>query len=112
MNLVIRSKTLIMHIKYTKGEILIGYWTRDSYHLRSIDFASLYTWWAKGSVTFGQDILKRPSGIVVTDENVFVTDQRLHALLQFRKKGCKLVRITVPKEQKDSKMYQSLFRLQ
>ena len=43
---------------------------------------------------FGQDILKRPWGISVTEDNVFVTDWDLHALLQFRKKDCKLVRRT------------------
>ena len=43
---------------------------------------------------FGQDILKEPWGIAVTEDNVFVTDDHLHALLQFRKKDCKLVRRT------------------
>ena len=43
---------------------------------------------------FGQDILKEPWGISVTEDNVFVTDSNLHALLQFRKKDCKLVRRT------------------
>ena len=43
---------------------------------------------------FGQDILVRPWGIAVTEDNVFVTDQGLHILLQFRKKDCKLVRRT------------------
>ena len=43
---------------------------------------------------FGQNILKKPYGITVTEDNVFVTDERLHALLQFRKKDCKLVRRT------------------
>ena len=43
---------------------------------------------------FGQDILKEPCGIAVTEDNVFVTDWDLHALLQFRKKDCKLVRRT------------------
>ena len=43
---------------------------------------------------FGQDILKKPWGISVTEDNVFVTDTNLHALLQFRKKDCKLVRRT------------------
>ena len=43
---------------------------------------------------FGQDILKRPWGISVTEDNVFVTDSLLHALLQFSKKDCKLVRST------------------
>ena len=40
---------------------------------------------------FGQDILEEPWGIAVTEDNVFVTDWDLHALLQFRKKDCKLV---------------------
>ena len=43
---------------------------------------------------FGQDILNKPWGIAVTEDNVFVTDSDLHALLQFRKKDCKLVRRT------------------
>ena len=43
---------------------------------------------------FGQDILKQPWGIAVTEDNVFVTDSDLHALLQFSKKDCKLVRRT------------------
>ena len=43
---------------------------------------------------FGQDILKGPWGIAVTEDNVFVTDEHLHALLQFSKKDCKLVRRT------------------
>ena len=43
---------------------------------------------------FGQDILKEPQAISVTEDNVFVTDLSLHALLQFRKKDCKLVRRT------------------
>ena len=46
---------------------------------------------------FGQDILKKPWGIAVTSDNVFVTDQDLYALLQFRKNDCKLVRRTVTK---------------
>ena len=43
---------------------------------------------------FGQDILKEPWGIAVTEDNVLVTDSDIHALLQFRKKDCKLVRRT------------------
>ena len=43
---------------------------------------------------FGQDRLKRPWGIAVTADNVFVTDCDLHALLQFKKNDCKLVRRT------------------
>ena len=43
---------------------------------------------------FGQGILKSPYGIAVTEENVFVTDLDLHALLQFRKKDCKLMKRT------------------
>ena len=46
---------------------------------------------------FGQDILKAPWGIAVTEDNIFVTDIDLHALLQFRKKDCKLVRRTSTK---------------
>ena len=40
---------------------------------------------------FGQEILKSPYGIAVTENNVFVTDIQLHSLLQFSKKDCKLV---------------------
>ena len=43
---------------------------------------------------FGQGILNSPYGIAVTEDNVFVTDSRLHALLQFGKKDYKLVRRT------------------
>ena len=43
---------------------------------------------------FGQGILKQPWGIAVTEDNVFVTDWILHALLQFSKKDYKLVRRT------------------
>ena len=43
---------------------------------------------------FGHGILQRPCGIAVTEDNVFVTDQDLHALLQFSKKDYKLVRRT------------------
>ena len=43
---------------------------------------------------FGQDILKFPWSIAVTEDNVFVTDWDLHALLHFRRKDCKLVRRT------------------
>ena len=43
---------------------------------------------------FGQGILKLPWGIAVTEDNVFVTDSNLHALLQFSKKDYKLVRRT------------------
>ena len=43
---------------------------------------------------FGQGILKSPWGIAVTEENVFVTDSNLHALLQFRKKDCELMKRT------------------
>ena len=43
---------------------------------------------------FGHGILLRPCGIAVTEDNVFVTDQDLHALLQFSKKDYKLVRRT------------------
>ena len=43
---------------------------------------------------FGQGILKSPHGIAVTEDNVFVTDTNLDALLQFSKKDYKLVRRT------------------
>ena len=43
---------------------------------------------------FGQGILKLPWGIAVTEDNVFVTDIDLHALLQFGKKDYKLVKRT------------------
>ena len=43
---------------------------------------------------FGQDILRRPYGVAATKDNVIVADLDLHALLQFRKKDCKLVRRT------------------
>ena len=43
---------------------------------------------------FGQGILQRPWGIAVIEDNVFVTDSNLHALLQFGKKDYKLVRRT------------------
>ena len=43
---------------------------------------------------FGQGILKQPWGISVTEDNVFVIDISLHALLQFGKKDYKLVRRT------------------
>ena len=43
---------------------------------------------------FGQDILKEPWGIAVTEDHVFVTDRNLHALFQFRKKDYKLARRT------------------
>ena len=43
---------------------------------------------------FGQGIFKSPWGIAVTEDNVFVTDRELHALLQFSKKDYQLVRRT------------------
>ena len=43
---------------------------------------------------FGKGILKSPFGIAVTEDNVFITDLTLHALLQFSKKDYKLVRRT------------------
>ena len=45
----------------------------------------------------GHGILKEPCGITVTEDNVFVTDWDLHALLQFSKKDYKLVRRTSTK---------------
>ena len=43
---------------------------------------------------FGQGILQFSWGIAVTEDNVFVTDSDLHALLQFSKNDYKLVRRT------------------
>ena len=43
---------------------------------------------------FGQGILKSPWGIAVTEGNLYVTDVNLNALLQFSKKGYKLVKRT------------------
>ena len=42
---------------------------------------------------FGQDVFKKPWGIALTEDNVFVTDNFHHALLQFSK-DYKLVRRT------------------
>ena len=54
---------------------------------------------------FGQGILKSPYGIAVTEENVFVTDYDLHALLQFRKKDCKLMKRTGTEGRGDGQLY-------
>ena len=54
---------------------------------------------------FGQGILKSPYGIAVTEENVFVTDSNLHALLQFRKKDCKLMKRTGTEGEGDGQLY-------
>ena len=54
---------------------------------------------------FGQDILKRPYGISVTEDNVFVTDSSLHSLLQFRKKDCKLVKRTGTEGSGEGQLY-------
>ena len=43
---------------------------------------------------FGQGILSRPWAIAVTEDNVYVTDSDLSALLQFSKKDYQLVRRT------------------
>ena len=43
---------------------------------------------------FGQGILQSPWGIAVSEDNVYVTDCYLHAVLQFRKKDYELVRRT------------------
>ncbi|KAI6649470.1 Cell surface protein [Oopsacas minuta] len=45
-------------------------------------------------IRFGQDILKGPWGIAVTEDNVFITDRELHTLLQFNKKDYKLLKRT------------------
>ena len=43
---------------------------------------------------FGQGILQSPWGIAVSEDNVYVTDRYLHAVLQFSKKDYELVRRT------------------
>ena len=43
---------------------------------------------------FGQDKLKLPCGIAVSNEHVFITDVGVHALLQFDKNSYELVRRT------------------
>ena len=53
---------------------------------------------------FGQGILQRPWGIAVTEDNVFVTDLDLHALLQFSKKDYKLVRRTGTKGRREGQL--------
>ena len=58
---------------------------RDNKRIQVVSFEG------KFSKRFGHDILKEPWGIAVTEDNVFITDKSLYALLQFRKKDCKLV---------------------
>ncbi|KAI6659831.1 Cell surface protein [Oopsacas minuta] len=53
---------------------------------------------------FGQSILKRPWGIAVTTDHVFVTDTYFHALLQFNKKDYKLVKRTGNKGARDGEL--------
>ena len=54
---------------------------------------------------FGQGILERPWGIAVREDNVFVADQSLDALLQFSKKDYKLVRRTVSKGKGEGELH-------
>ena len=54
---------------------------------------------------FGHGILQRPCGIAVTEDNVFVTDQDLHALLQFSKKDYELVRRTGTQGRGEGQLY-------
>ena len=61
---------------------------RDNSRIQVVSFEGIFL------KRFGQEILKRPCGISVTEDNIFVTDWSLHALFQFRKKDCKLVRRT------------------
>ena len=64
---------------------LIDYWNS---RIQVVSFAGKFL------KMFGQGILEIPWGIAVTEDNVFVIDIRLHALLQFGKKDYKLVRRT------------------
>ena len=60
----------------------------DTCRIQVVSFAGKFLKW------FGQGILQRPWGIVVTEDNVFVTDLDLYALFQFSKKDYTLVRRT------------------
>ena len=53
---------------------------------------------------FGAGILESPWGIAVTEGNVFVTDNCLHALFQFSKKDYKLVRGTGIKGKREGQL--------
>ena len=66
--------------------IYIADWNNSRIHV--VSFAGKFL------KRFGQEILKSPWGIAVTEDNVFVTNWDLHALLQFSKKDYKLVRRT------------------
>ena len=50
---------------------------------------------------FGQDKLMGPWGIAITSEHIYVTDIRLHALLQFHKNSFQLLNRTGTKGQTD-----------
>ena len=52
---------------------------------------------------FGQDTLKMPWGITVSTEHVFITDIRLHALLQFDRNSYELVMRTGTKGSEDGR---------
>ena len=67
-------------------------------HIQVVSFAGNFL------KRFGQGILKSPNGIAVTEENVFVTDYDLHALLQFRRKDCKLMKRTGTKGRGDGQL--------
>ena len=54
---------------------------------------------------FGQGIFQTPWGIAVTEDNVFVTDTRLHTLFQFSKKAYQLVRRTGTKGKGEGQLY-------
>ena len=51
--------------------------------------------------TFGQEMLKSPWGIAVTNEHVYITDEGLHALFQLDKNSYQLVRRTGTKGSND-----------
>ena len=54
---------------------------------------------------FGQGMLEQPWGITVTENNVFVIDNNLHALFQFSKKDYKLVRSTGTEGEGEGQLY-------
>ena len=91
---VVKSGTANNELKWPKGLALdepnqliyiADYWNS---RIQVVSFAG------KLLKRFGQGILGSPYGIAVTEDNVFVTDYSLHALLQFSKKNYKLVRRT------------------
>ena len=53
---------------------------------------------------FGQDTLDRPWGITVSNEHIYITDTRFHALLQFDRNSYELVMRTGTQGSKDGQL--------